>query len=357
MKTTKRLLGSAAILALAVLGANPAYAEGTAAGSTITNNVTVAYKVGGFDQTAATASNAIIVDRKVNVTVAEVGTTTTSISPNQTAAVTTFQVTNLSNATLDFALLAAQQTGGTAAHGGTDSFDATNVRIYVDSNGNGIFDAATDSLVTYLDEMAADASRTVFVVVDIPTGLSSGAIAGVTLTATGREGGTAAVQGAALVQTTTANTAGMDTVFADGAGVTDLAKDAAFSAADDYTVAAAALSVIKSSKVIWDPVNLFVNPKAIPGASIEYCIAVSNAAGSVLATDVSISDTLPTQVAYDTTTVTGIGIKVNGTVDATNGCLADGVAGGNHAAGVVTGSLSNVAATETKTLVFRAIIQ
>lgn len=351
MRYNRYLLGAASAAALALLGANPAMAAGTLAGATITNTVTVNYQVGGVAQTATTASNSFTVDRKVNVTVAEVGTTTTQVSPGQLAAVTSFQVTNLSNATLDFALAVAQQTGGLAAHTGTDSFDATNVKIYVDTNGNGTYDAGTDLQVTYLDELAADASKTVFVVSDIPLSLASGSVAAVTLTATGREGGTAATMGAALTETTTANTASMDTVFADGAGATDAARDAAFSAKDDYTVLAAALTVSKLSTVISDPLNGTTNPKAIPGATIEYCIVVSNASGSAAATSVAISDPLPTTVTYNST----YGIFLNGTV-ASGACVADGSAGGSYASGTVSGTLASVAASETKTLRFRATI-
>lgn len=351
MNRINRLLGTVGVAALVLTNASPAFAAGTAAGSTITNTVTVNYQVGTVAQTATGASNAFTVDRKVNLTVAEVGTTTTQVSPGQTAAVTTFTVTNTTNATLDFALVAAQQTGGAGAHSNTDNFDATNVKIYVDTNGNGSYDAGTDTLVTYLDELAADASKTVFVVVDIPLGRVTNDVAAVTLTATGREGGTAASQGVALTETTGANTAGMDTVFADGAGATDAARNADHSAKDDYTVLAAALTITKLSTVISDPVNLGTNPKAIPGATIEYCIVVSNAAGSATANNVAISDPLPTTVTYSS----GYGTFLNGTV--TSGvCNFDGTAGGSFASGTVSGTLSSVAAGETKTLRFRAVI-
>lgn len=351
MNRINRLLGTVGAAALVVTSASPAFAGGTAAGSTITNTVTVNYQVGTVAQTATGASNTFTVDRKVNLTVAEVGTTTTQVSPGQTAAVTTFTVTNTSNATLDFALVAAQQTGGAGAHSNTDNFDATNVKIYVDTNGNGSYDAGTDTLVTYLDELAADASKTVFVVADIPLGQVTNAVAAVTLTATGREGGTAASQGIALTQTTGANTAGMDTVFADGAGATDAARNADFSAKDDYTVLAAALTISKLSTVISDPINGTTDPKLIPGATIEYCIVVSNAAGSATATSVAISDPLPTTVTYSS----GYGAFLNGTV--TSGvCNTDGTAGGSYASGTVSGTLSSVAAGETKTLRFRAVI-
>lgn len=346
-----RTIGSALALVLVCAAASPAFAAGTTAGTVITNTVSVNYQVGGFSQTGQTASNTITVDRKVNVTVAEVGTVTTEVSPGQLAAVTTFQVTNLSNAVLDFALVAAQQSGGAGAHSNTDTFDATNVSMFVDSNGNGTYDAGTDLAVTYLDELAADGNRTVFVVADIPVALTTGAVAAVTLTATGREGAGAGSQGAALTETTGANTAGVDTVYADGAGATDAARDAAFSAKDDYTVRAAALTVVKASTLISDPLNGTTNPKAIPGAVIEYCISVANAAGSATATNVAISDTLPGEVTY----LSAYGIFLNGTV-VSGTCQADGSAGGSQAAGVVSGTLASVAATETKTLRFRATI-
>lgn len=351
MKRSTRGLGAAGLCTLAVLAAQPALAAGTTAGSTIQNTATVSYQVGGVTQNSTTASDTLTVDRKINLTVAEVGTVTTSVTPGQTSAVTTFTVTNTSNALLDFALTAVQPAGGTAAHGGTDSFDTTNVRIFVDTNSNGIYDAGTDTQVTYLDELAADASKTVFVVSDVPLGLANGAVAGVTLTATAREGGSAASQGAAVTQTVGVNTSGMDTVFADGVGATDGNRDAAFSARDDYTVFTATLSVLKSSTIISDPVNGTTNPKMIPGATIQYCIAVTNAAGGADAANVAVSDPLPGQITYDA----GYGIKLNGTV-VSGTCQTDGTAGGSFASNTVSGTIAALPAGSTKTLLFRATI-
>ena len=350
MTRASTLLGAGSLVALAVLGATPAFATGTQAGSTITNTVQVNYQVGGVAQNQIAASDSFTVDRKVNLTVAEVGSSTTQVSPGQLAAVTTFSVTNSSNATLDFALAVSQQTGGAGAHSNTDNFDATNLRIYVDTNGNGVYDAG-DTQVTYLDELAADTSRTVFVVADIPLGRATNDVAAVTLTATGREGGTAGTQGVALVQSTGSNTAGMDTVFADGAGATDAARDASYSAKDDYTVLAAALTVTKVSRIVSDPFNGTTNPKMIPGATIEYCISVANASGGANATNVALSDVLPTTITY----LSSFGIFVNGTVTGST-CNVDGASGGSFASGTVTGTIANVAAGDARTLLFRATI-
>jgi uncharacterized repeat protein (TIGR01451 family) len=345
--------GAIGLAALSSVAATPAFAAGTTAGTTITNTATVDFQVGGVSQTQQSASNNFTVDRKINLLVEEVGTVTTNVVPGQTNAVTTFQLTNSSNEVLDFALVASQIVGGTASHGGTDTFNANNVRIYRDNTSTGTIGSwdVGDALVTaYVDEIVTDTAIRLFVVSDIPAGLTNNAVAGVTLRATAREGGLAGTQGAAITETTGANTAGKDTVFADIAGVTgDAARDASHSDNDDYTVVTATLGVTKTSRVISDPFNNTTNPKLIPGAVVEYCIAVANT-GSADATSVLINDPVPGQLTFSAGT-----ILLNGTV--TSGtCNADGAAGGSYAAPNVSGTIATVAAGATRTLVFRATV-
>ena len=347
-----KLLTAAGLAALVAGVSGTANAAGTVAGVTITNTVSVNFQVGGVSQTAQSASNAVTVDRKVIFTMTA-GATTTSVSPGQTAAVTTYTLTNTSNDTLDFALAAANQSGGTAAHGGTDVFDVSNFKYYADTNANGVYDAGTDTLITYVDEVAPDASKTIFVVADIPIGATNTQVSGIVLTATAEAGGTAGTQGAVLTATAGANTSGIDTVFADVAGATDSANDGKYSVKGDYTVSAAVLTVNKYSTLISDPINGSTNPKAIPGAVMEYCIAVSNGAGAATATGLSISDPLPSTVTYSA----AYGIFINGTV--TGGvCNADGSSGGSFSASpaTVSGTLSNLAAGAAGTLRFRVTI-
>jgi uncharacterized repeat protein (TIGR01451 family) len=345
-----RLLASASALAVVALGASPAFAAGTTAGTTVTNTVTLNYSVGGVGQTAITDDDQFVVDRKINLTVAEVGTTTTTVSPGQADAITAFTVTNTSNAVLDFALSSAQQTGGAGAHSNTDNFDVSGVAIFVDVNNNGTYESATDT-ATFIDELAADASKTVFILGDVALARVTGDVAAVTLTATARESGTAGSQGAAVTQTAGANTAGVDTVFADLAGATDAARDAAHSAKDDYTVLAANLSVTKTSSVISDPFNGTTNPKMIPGAVVEYCIAISNAAGGATATNVSITDPIPANTTYSA----GFGILVGATISGGT-CNADGAAGGSFGSGQVTANIGNVTAGSSTGIRFRVTV-
>lgn len=319
----------------------PAFAEGTNSGTTITNTATVDFQVGSVQQTQRTANSSFTVDRKVNLTVALVGGPTTSVVPGEAQAVITFDVANLSNDTID-AVLAVTQAGS------GDNFNATNVRIFVD-DGDGVYDAG-DTQTTLIDEIAEDVVRRVFVVSDIPLDRANNDLANLTLSATAHAGGAAGTQGAVLTATPGGNTSGVDTVLADGAGPDDSANDGVFTARSGYRVTAATLTVTKTSRVLQDPLSGATNPKAIPGAEVEYCVAVSNAAGGALATNVVVTDVVPS----DLTIVAG-SIRVNGGLDGSNNCTG-GSAGGSIAGQTVTAPLSDIAGGETRTAAFRVTI-
>ena len=173
--TLKRLVASSLVLSL-MLASSPAIAQGTASGTSVVNVATVDFQVGGVNQAQQSSNNAtFVVDRKVNLTVAEVGNVTTTVAPGSSLQITAFTLQNTSNATLDFALTTAQQAGGTASHGGTDTFDVTAVQVYRDNNGNGLIDGA-DAIVTFIDELAADATVNLLIVASVPAGLLTGAV-------------------------------------------------------------------------------------------------------------------------------------------------------------------------------------
>ena len=347
MLKNKYLLTGAAIgVVVAGLNSTPVLAAGTAAGSTITNSVTVSYEVSGVDQTDASASDNLTVDRKVNLTVARSDNTATSVPPGAEDRAVTFQVTNTSNDTLDFDLSAAQvTTGGAAGITGTDGFDVTTPFTYYLDDGDGVLDGG-DTVITHINALAADTSVVVHVVADaIPLSLANGLRAAIVLTATAHANDSASTLGAALVEATS-NTAGVDTIFADAAGATDSARDAAHSAIDDFVVSAAALTATKSSTIIAGT-GVFEAGAAIPGATIEYCITVTNAAGGAAATNLAISDNVPTEVTYDS----GFGVKVGGA-----NCSTPGVGAGSYGSGVVSGTIATLNAGSSQTLIFRATI-
>lgn len=349
MRNYLKLLAGTGGVTIALLGATPAFAVGTDAGSSIVNTATINYQVGGVAQTALTASNTIVVDRKVNLTVVELGTTTTSVVPGQTQAATTFTVTNTTNATIDIGLGAANLVGGAAPHGGTDVFNPGAFTLYLD-DGDNVFDAG-DTVITYLDEVPEDAARVVHVVTSISAAQTNGQIAAISLTGTAKASGTIGTEGAVITATAGANTAAMDTVLADAAGTDDAAFDGRHSARDDYTVSAPVLTVTKLSRVVSDPVNGTTNPKMIPGAVVEYCIVVANAAGGAAASSVVITDSVPTQTSY----LAAFGVRTGGTA-VTGSTCTPGAGTGTYAAPVVTGNLGTINAGTQQTVVFQATI-
>ena len=378
MTNNIKLFASASVVAMAMLGATPAFATGTASGTDIVNTATVSYQVGGVTQNPLTATDTLKVDRKVTVSVVELGTVTTQVSPGQAQAATAFTVSNLSNAPIDIGLTATNFVGGTAAHGGTDTFNPGAFTYYVETGGVAGFDA-TDTLVTFLDELAADATRTVYVVTSIPldkapsTPLVNGDIAAIHLQGTAREAGVAATQGAVVTATGGANGKNtVETVLLDAVGTAagDIANDGKSSDDDDYTVSAPLLSVTKISRLIQDPVNLVTagapdnvsavanaNAKAIPGAYIEYCITVTNAAGGATANGVAISDNLSNLALTPVDYVSAFGVYEGGSV--ASGVCSGGTNTGTYTAGTktVAGSLGSIAAGATKTVYFRVTIR
>jgi hypothetical protein len=219
-----------------------------------------------------------------------------SVSPGQFAAVTTFTVTNNGNDTQDFGLTAGDVASGQVVLTKTDNFNVTSgsIQIFVESGATAGFQSAQDT-ATYIDELAPGASKTVYVLVNIPLAQVSGDVAAVYLRATAAAGGTIGTQGAALVATVGANTGGVDIVFADAAGTDDStgARDGQHSARDAYLVSSSVLTVTKAVALICDPINgNAANRMNIPGAAVQYAVTITNAAGAASATLAQISDVL-----------------------------------------------------------------
>ena len=366
MTSTLKLLAACSTVSVAMLCSAPAFAGGTAPGTDILNTVNVNYQVGSVAQTAVSASDTFKVDRKIIFSLVEAATTgTTTVNPGQTAQVTRFQLTNTSNDTLDFSLAALQQATSTnAAHGGQDGFDLTAFSFFVDANGNGTYESGTDT-ATAVDNLGLDQSRFIFIVGNVPLTATNGQIAGVQLSATALESNGSAIT--AVGDSTVNGAATVETVFADtvksGIGGTSAARDGIDVATDSYTVSSAVLSVFKSSRVISDGVSAS-NFKSVPGAVVEYCISVANAAGGATATNISISDLVPTN-----TTFVPASIRINGTVTspgvsqtcsggtATTDSAADADGGSfGTPANTVAGSLTNITGGNSSALIFRATI-
>jgi uncharacterized repeat protein (TIGR01451 family) len=271
------------------------YGAGTASGTDVLNTATLNYSVGGVAK-EKTASTTFKVDDKVAFTVTPLDTSAVSARSGATNVVLTYKVRNDGNAVHDFAL-SDSATSADAFSGAelvSDSgYDVSNVRVVVDSNGNGIYDDGVDT-ATFIDELASDAEATVFIVADIPDDAPDAAVAVYDLEAQVAVGGEAGVPGTVITSDSSNEVDQVTTVqivFADGDGTTDGAKDGKYGAADAYKITTAKVTIIKNSIVLEDPVNGTTNPKRIPGAVIRYCFIVENA-GSSPASDAIVTDNM-----------------------------------------------------------------
>jgi len=278
-----------ALIALSSVGVlQGAYANGTPSGTTINNQATVDYSVGGVAQTQLTSPTAsFVVDTKIDFTVSEVSGTATPTHPGQTNVVATFRVTNTGNATQGYVLSVVNE-AGTTLFTHLDDTDVNNLRRFVDSNGNGVYDAGTDTAIN-VNSLITDAdgeSVIVFVVADVPAGATNNQYANVRLTAQAT-----AVGNTTPLTESASDTAGVDIVIADAG------RNNSESAADQYAISVA-LAVTKNVALISDPFNNTTNPKAIPGAVMEYTILVTNSSTVQDATGVSVSDNIPANTSF-----------------------------------------------------------
>ena len=304
------------VLAAAGLAASGgAQAAGTAAGTTISNKATLNFSVGGVSQPAIASSPTgssngtgantdFLVDNKISHTVVTTDASAVSVIPGQTNVVLSFTVTNTGNATQDYALaianLASGQTVFSAANLVTDNFDVATGTCVVKVNG---------TAQNYVASLAPDISTPVTITCTIPTTQVNTDVSGLSLTATAAVAGS---NGATLMtQTTTADTAGVDVVFADAAGTDDAARDGKASARSAYKVSSAVIAVTKTVAPLCDPLNGSTNPKNIPGAYVQYTVTISNGASGTSATLATVTDTLSGNVTFDPDFISGAGAGTN----------------------------------------------
>ena len=283
-----------AVVALGAIGVTgTAYAQvGTPSGDTISNTATVSYSVNSVSQTPVTATTQFVVDTVINLNVT--GGFTYNVTPGALAQVATYTVTNTSNLASNFTL------GVTDEAAPANDFNMSNLVLHVD-NGDGVYNAADDT-ATAITGLGSGLSRVVFVTGDVPIGATNNQDAPVRLEAT-------------AINPATSLAWVNDTNVDDPNTVQIVVANAARNADDTFHIQTATLGVTKSSSVITD--NLVPpspNPKAIPGATVEYVITITNS-GSQAATLQSISDPVPAATTFLAGNYPGsmdVSISVNG---------------------------------------------
>ena len=297
----------AVIMAIALLAPGAAQAVATEAGTTISNDATVDYEVGGVAQTQITSATInFTVDAKVDFTVTANTGATNTVTPGGASNVKylTFDVFNNGNVGLDFSL-------ATVYNGG--NFNQPIVETVVDTDASNAYEDVNDS-DTFIDELAPGATIKVFVVAsNIAAGLTDGWLSNHTLTATAYFNGTAATLGGAAGNCDESIATDIDAAGDNNDGcntmdwlLTDAGSDGDEADSDNFLVSTASLTITKTSALLSDPINGITNPIAIPGATISFTIQVDNGAGGAIATEITITDAMPANMTYTSDGITVI---------------------------------------------------
>jgi uncharacterized repeat protein (TIGR01451 family) len=306
---------AATLLTALVLSPRDARAFGTAAGTVVTNTVTVNATVGGAP-VALSATTSFTVAERIDLTLTWQDAASVPVAVGQTNAVTAYLLTNIGNGNDSYTLSAT----GTGIGG--DQFDPTVTALYLDTNGNDTFDLGTDTLYsTGTGTIAADGSRTVFVLSTIPsTTLNTGDLGIVQLVAT-------SVTGAGPAGTIVAGAGenGTDAVIGTSQGTQ--------TAAGSYVITSLTTVNVVKTATVSDP---FGGSRPQPGATIHYTLTVT-VSGVGTANSVVITDAVPANTNYTGGTLTLDGITLGDT-------NSDGDAGdvGFTTPGTVTVSLGTM---------------
>lgn len=320
-------IGLVATSGLGLLGtAVPASAELTRAGVVINNTATASFDdPAGTTTTVQSNTVSLRVDELLDVAVASANSGDLATRPGAQAEVLTFRVTNAGNGDENFRLTANGAVGGNA-------FSPVVVRIAIDSDGDGVYDPTKDAAYvagTNDPLIAPEAGITVFVIANMPTGLSDAARAAISLqaqavTGTGPAGTTFAGRG----------TGGGDAIT--GATTADRA------ASGYFRISAASVDIVKSATVA----DQYGGTAPIPGATITYKL-VARTTGSGSLANLRLGDAIPDGTSYLAESLDLDGTRLTDAVDGD---------AGSFAANKVTATLGTVPGGAEHVLTFKVKI-
>lgn len=323
MKRANMKFAPASIALALVLSAPSAHATGVSAGTLIENTATATYNAGSSSVSVSSNTVKVTVDELLDVAVASLSGA--PVAAGLTEVAIPFSVTNTGNGPEAFKLSVNPTVAG-------NQFDASLVSTVIDSNDNGTYEPGVDTVLASgapTPAIAADDTLRVFVIVTIPAGATDGQTSQLQLTAE-------AVTGTGTLGTAFAGQGqgGGDAVVGSS-GANDV---------DAASIVASTVSVsLTKSAAIADP---FGGNQSVPGAVVTYTL-VASVTGSAPASDLRITDVIPTGTTYQAGTLTLAGGPLS---DA-----ADSDAGKASSAGIDV-DLGDVAGGSSGTVTFKVKI-
>lgn len=324
---------AAATAGFAVTGA---FAAGTPAGAAIANSATLTFSIGGNAAAPLTAHAPLVtVAEVINVVLTWQDGSPVPVNSPDLGKALTFVLTNTGNGSQTFRLVRNNLTTGDQL----DPLNAAAGAIYLESGAQPGFQATGPNAdIVYLPgvndpDLAADASRAVYVFSSIRAALGTGALGNAGLaagsTTLGAPGARAGATLAGLGQ------GGVDAVVGG--------SRAQASAQGAYIVSGIALNVLKTVVAVRDPQG---GSLVMPGSVLTYRV-VLGLTGAGIAENLSFADPLPASTSYVPASLNVDGAALSDALDADKGSFT---------AGAVAVLFGNTAAPATRVIEFKATI-
>ncbi|WP_420589907.1 hypothetical protein [Bacterioplanoides sp.] len=275
--------------ALFVLGsvASAAALSATKAGTEITNTAIATYDIPGGSSGVTATSEAkfkVLELIEVNVTSNNQGNQTVDAGDNDQAL--SYKITNNGNDEEVFTIRVTNESG--------DNFDVTNIRIFIDADGDGVYDAGEQDITATPDiTLAMGAKQDIVVLTNIPGGATSGQQSKLKVEASSKTSG--------------ATTANKGTLLPTGEVV---GNNPFHSETDTFVIGVPttplAVNINKTILQIEDPFHKG-NPSApggvnqyVPGSIVTYQIAVSVTGSTGSVNNLVITDQIPNEMTFVT---------------------------------------------------------
>jgi uncharacterized repeat protein (TIGR01451 family) len=317
------------------LAASDAFAAGTPAGTPITNSATLTYSIGGQVAAPVTAvARGVVVAEVINVLLTSQDGSPLAVNSPDAARALTFLLTNTGNGQEAFRLARNNLIPD-------DQFDpvSANTAIYIESGTQPGFQATGPNAdIAYVPGgndplLAADGSRVIYLVSNIPLAQPTGATGRASLSANSTTAGASgATPGATLAGL---GDAGIDAVVGG--------TRAQATATGSYIVSGLVVSVVKTVAAVRDTQG---GALVMPGSVLTYRVVLT-VSGAGIAENLSFSDPLPASVTYVPASLTVDGAARSDAADADNS---------NVVASVATVVFGNTPAPATRVIEFKATV-
>ena len=247
----------------------------TAANTLIQNRADISYDTNSGSHTDQSNIDSFRTDEVVDLTLTSNNGTNVAVRSPDSDKVLAYTLTNTGNGVETFSIQSSQSL--------SDDFDSTSIRIYLDSNANGIFEPLIDTLYTSGTNdpvLNAATSKVLFVVANIPAALSNNKLSGISLTATSATG--TGAMGSALAGQ---GTGGVNAVFGASTGT---------ATAEGTFVTTSVASTFTKTQSILDPDG---GSAPIQNAVITYTLHL-DVQGTGTLTSSIIQDLIPANTSY-----------------------------------------------------------